>query len=45
MTVVTPYDTRGKICPVCGKRFRSSLALALHLEKEHPGIFVEQDES
>lgn len=45
MTVITPYDKRSRTCPVCGKRFSSSEALAQHIEKEHPGVFVAQDES
>ncbi|MDG6921840.1 MAG: C2H2-type zinc finger protein [Nitrososphaerota archaeon] len=45
MTVITPYDRRSRTCPVCGKRFRSGQALAEHIKKEHPGVYVAKDES
>ncbi|MDG6996961.1 MAG: C2H2-type zinc finger protein [Nitrososphaerota archaeon] len=45
MAVITPYDKRSRTCPVCGKRFRSFQTLVQHMKKEHPGVFIAQDES
>jgi uncharacterized C2H2 Zn-finger protein len=42
MTVVTPYDSKEKRCPVCGRVFASRAELAEHMRRDHPGVLVSQ---
>lgn len=39
------YGLHNKICPVCGREFRTGITLETHIAKEHPGLYEQQDES
>ena len=41
LALVTPYDERGRRCPVCGKKFATTSEMTAHLRKEHSGISYE----
>ena len=45
MAVASLYGLKSRMCPVCGKRFRSNAALAEHIQTEHPSVFTAEIES
>ncbi|MDG6922233.1 MAG: hypothetical protein JRN67_02945 [Nitrososphaerota archaeon] len=40
--MVTPYDERGRRCPVCGRKFSTDSEMTAHLRNEHSGISYEE---